>query len=101
MVSSVGCADCEAMALMGQRSVGLTARPRKRIFSADLLYETFVGLVEGKQGGRKFGVLFLSAIFYGCAEKMRMLWGSWFWVVELLEGFCHITQHGEVHLPLS
>ena len=30
-----------------------------------------------------------------------MLWGSRFGVVELLEGFCHIIQHGEVHLPFG
>ena len=29
-MSCVGLADCEAMALMGQSRVGLTARPRKR-----------------------------------------------------------------------
>ena len=32
MVSCVGCADWEAMALMGQRRVESTARPRNRNF---------------------------------------------------------------------
>jgi hypothetical protein len=32
MVTCVGRADCDVMVLMGQRSVGLTARPRKRNF---------------------------------------------------------------------
>ena len=30
-----------------------------------------------------------------------MLWSSGFWVVELLEGFGHISPHGEVNLPFD
>ena len=50
----VGLADCEAMALMGQRSVGSTARPRK----SNILQTSWMNFLPFlSSGGDKKGTL--------------------------------------------
>jgi len=68
----------------GAKERGVYRAPQEEEFSADLLDEKFVGLVEARRGGFHGGILFLGSIVDGCAGEASILWTSRFGVVKLL-----------------